>query len=90
MSESLHEHVRWVKTETVNTLLQFPQVDVNCCLNGKTPIMVIGRFLSTDVECAELFDILVQAGALNYSNSNDFWYVTLPFLRDCSLLPCLI
>ena len=27
-----------------------------------------------DEECCELYDVLIQAGALNYSKSDELWY----------------
>ena len=55
-------------------LVSFPQVDVNYCLNGKTPIMFIGSSVGCDEACSEVYDVLIKADALNYSKSDELWY----------------
>ena len=74
LTESLHAHVVKGHTHTVKKLVSFHQVDVNYCLNGKTPIMVVGSEDSSDEKCSELYDALIQAGALNYCKSDELWY----------------
>ena len=74
MTESLYVHVVNGHAETVSKLVSIPQVDVNYNLNGKTPIMVVGSENGSDEECYELYDVLIQAGALNYSKSDELWY----------------
>ena len=74
MTESLHAHVVKGHTQTVKKLVSFLQVDVNYCLSGKTPIMVVGSQDHSDEKCSELYDILIQAGALKYWKSDELWY----------------
>ena len=76
MSESLHKHAKWAHTQTVKKLLKFPQVSVHYCFDGKTPIMAVESILSGDEKCAEMLDVLIQAGALN-SKSQELWYILL-------------
>ena len=62
-------------TPIVRMLLTFPQVDVNFCLNGKTPIMNVDPYCDDDDEqLSELYGVLIKAGALKYSKSNELWY----------------
>ena len=57
-------------------LLTFPQVDVNCCFNDETPIMTVAsKRIWDDEQSAEIYDVLIQAGALLYSESDKLWYV---------------
>ena len=74
MSESLHTHIKWSRTKTVKKLLTFSEIDVNHCLNGKTPIMIVASQNISDEQCVELYDDLIQAGALNYIQSDELWY----------------
>ena len=80
MSESLHRHVEREHTRTVKKLLTFPQVYVNCCLDGKTPIMNVYSRNGSDQESSEVYDVLMQAGALDYKKSDKFWYVLFPLI----------
>ena len=79
MTESLHAHVENGHKQTVKKLVSFPQVDVNYCLNGKTPIMVVGSFSGSDEACSDVYDVLIKAGALNYSKADELWYHLLFF-----------
>ena len=36
-----------------------------------------GLFRGSDEECAELYDVLIKRGALNYSKPDELWYVIL-------------
>ena len=88
MSESLHKHVECARTQTLKRLLKFPEVNVNCCLDGKTPIMVVCSINSDDEKCAEMYDVLIQAGALTYSKSDELWYIFL--CSGCSFIKSAI
>ena len=70
-----------MEKKTVKKLLTFPQVDVTCCLAGETPIMLVGSEEGSDEECAELYDVLIEAGALNYNKTDELWYVL--FTLEC-------
>ena len=75
MSQSLVRHVKRAQTKTVKKLVSLPQVDVNYCDAGKTPIMCVGSCDGSDEQCCEVYDALIQAGALNYSKSDKLVYV---------------
>ena len=75
MSQSLVKHVKRAQTKTVKKLVSLPQVDVNYCDDGKTPIMCVGWYDVSDEQCCELYDVLIQAGALNYSKADELVYV---------------
>ena len=82
MSQSLVKYVKRAQTKTVKKLVSLPQVDVNYCDDGKTPIMCVGLDDddyddddATDEQCCELYDVLIQAGALNYSKADELVYV---------------
>ena len=78
MSQSLVRHVECARTKTVKKLVSLPQVDVNYCDDGKTPIMCVGLDdddYSSDEQCCELYNALIQAGALNYSKADELVYV---------------
>ena len=75
LSQSLVRHVQCARTKTVKKLVSLPQVDVNYCDVGETPIMCVGWYGVSDEQCCELYDVLIQAGALNYSKSDELVYV---------------
>ena len=77
MSQSLVRHVKRAQTKTVKKLVSLPQVDVNYCDDGKTPIMCVGLDddYASDEQCCELYNALIQAGALNYSKADELVYV---------------
>ena len=74
MSESLHTLVKRKRTKTLKKLLTLPQIDVNYCLNGETPIMIVASQNVSDEQCVELYDVLIQEGALNYMKPDELWY----------------
>ena len=74
MSESLHTHVKRKRTQTLKKLLTLSQIDVNYCLNGETPVMIVASQNVSDEQCVELYDVLIQAGALNYMKPDELWY----------------
>ena len=74
MSESLHIHVKRKRTQTLKKLLTLSQIDVNYCLSGETPIMNVASQHASDEQCVELYDVLIQAGALNYMKPDELWY----------------
>ena len=84
MSQSLVRHVQRAQTKTVKKLLSLPQVDVNYCDDGKTPIMCVGLDDGvSDEQCCEVYDVLIQAGALNYSKADKLVYVS--FCGKCCI-----
>ena len=76
LSESLHTHVKRNRKQTLKKLLTLSQIDVNYCLNGKTAIMIVPSQNVSDEQCVELYDVLIQAGALKYMKSDELWYVS--------------
>ena len=78
LSESLHTHVKMKQTQTLKKLLTLSQIDVNYCLSGETPIMNVASQHASDEQCVELYDVLIQAGALNYMKPDELWYDFLP------------
>ena len=86
MSESLYRHAYFVRPQTMKKLVSFPQVNVNYCLNGETPIMAVGLWSSEDDACCKVYDTLIKAGALNYSNSDELWYDLLSFVNEKSVI----
>ena len=75
MSQSLVRHAEHARTKTVKKLVSLPQVDVNYCDDGKTPVMCVGCDDGSDEQCCEVYDALIQADALNYSKSDELVYV---------------